>query len=135
MADKLFIDTSALYAYYDKSDSAHLKVAAFLDASEDIFYTSNFVLDELITLLRYRNFAIEQISSFIDALWLEKFCALLYLSPDIQRKAWKMMVKYKDHKLSFTDCTSFALMREHAIKKACTVDAHFKVAGFIVLPY
>jgi predicted nucleic acid-binding protein len=134
MADKLFLDTSALYAHFDKSDSAHKKISSFLDGSEDIFYTSDYIIDELITLLRYRNFAIEQIKIFIDALWEEKFSYLLNVCSDTRREAWKMMKKYKDHKLSFTDCTSFILMRHHFINKACSIDEHFKIPGFIVLP-
>jgi len=134
MADKIFIDTSAFYAYFDRSDSEHRKVSEFMDTSMYDFYTSNYIIDELITLLRYRNFDIGQISSFINELWAETFCSLFYVTPDIEQKAWKMIIKYKEHKLSFTDCTSFIIMRENSIINACSMDKHFKVAGFIVMP-
>ena len=134
MANKLFLDTSALYAYFDKSDSEHRNVSEFLDSYKGTLFTSNYILDELITLLRYRNFEVDQIKSFIDELWKEVFSTLLYVSIEIERDAWNMLIKYKDHKLSFTDCTSFILMRKNSIKQACSVDGDFKIAGFIMKP-
>lgn len=134
MANKLFLDTGALYAYFDKSDAEHNDVKALLNSSNDTFYTSNFIIDELITLLRCRNFRLSQIKPFIDELWLEKFLYILYITPEIENLSWIFMNKYKDHAFSFTDCTSFIIMKENSIKKACALDEHFKIPGFQVFP-
>ena len=42
--------------------------------------------------------------------------------------------KYHDQTFSFTDCTSFAVMRERSLTDAITRDQHFRIAGFNLLP-
>jgi predicted nucleic acid-binding protein len=41
--------------------------------------------------------------------------------------------KHADKEWSFTDCVSFATMRELRIRDAFTTDHHFKQAGFVAL--
>ena len=41
--------------------------------------------------------------------------------------------RHCDHRYSFTDCTSFVLMRELKISDVLTTDEHFREAGFNVL--
>lgn len=41
---------------------------------------------------------------------------------------------HRDKDYSFTDCTSFAVMRELRLREALTTDRHFRQAGFGVLP-
>ena len=62
----------------------------------------------------------------------EKSVAVQVEWMDSQRfaKARGLFAKYSDQGFSFTDCFSFALMRELKIKKALTKDSHFKVMGF-----
>ena len=46
----------------------------------------------------------------------------------------QLFFQYDDKDLSFTDCTSFALMRELKLTTVITTDAHFHQVGFEVLP-
>jgi len=48
--------------------------------------------------------------------------------------AWGFFRKYRDHELSFTDCTSFAAMRKYGIREAFTFDEDFSKAGFEIVP-
>ena len=41
--------------------------------------------------------------------------------------------KHHDHGYSFTDCSSFVVMRELRLSDALTTDHHFRAAGFRVL--
>ncbi|MGK5092904.1 hypothetical protein WDW89_12920 [Deltaproteobacteria bacterium TL4] len=58
------------------------------------------------------------------------FKVQLRVTEEIEAKAWELLKQYQDHDFSFTDCTSFVLMRNHRIQQVCTLDHHFVIAGF-----
>ena len=49
-------------------------------------------------------------------------------------KARDLFFQYSDKDLSFTDCTSFAVMRDMRLTQALTTDRHFRQMGFQVVP-
>jgi predicted nucleic acid-binding protein len=49
-------------------------------------------------------------------------------------RAGGLSSQYQDKDLSFTDCTSIAVMREFKLKNVITTDGHFQQVGFDVLP-
>ena len=48
--------------------------------------------------------------------------------------ARSIFVRYRDKDFSFTDCTSFAVMRQLRLTEVLTLDDHFSQMGFTVLP-
>ena len=48
--------------------------------------------------------------------------------------AWDIFAGRSDRRLSFTDCTSFALMKRLRLDTAITLDGDFRRAGYRVLP-
>ena len=58
---------------------------------------------------------------------------IIDVDTEIKDSAWKTFLKYTDHELSFTDCTSFAIMKKHKLPKVFSYDSHFKALGFQVL--
>lgn len=62
--------------------------------------------------------------------------ALTILRPDAEDElaALDLFARFADQEVSFTNCTSFALMRRHRLSRAFTFDRHFLAAGFEVLP-
>jgi hypothetical protein len=48
--------------------------------------------------------------------------------------ARQLFFKYRDKKFSFTDCTSFAVMREIRLTQALTTDRHFRQMGYQLVP-
>jgi len=51
-------------------------------------------------------------------------------------KARDLFFRFRDKDCSFTDCTSFVVMRELRLRDALTTDRHFAEAGFrgLLLP-
>lgn len=133
-SEYIFLDTSALYAYFDEDDNEHKKVKDVLEKREEEFVTSNYIIDELVTLLRARKIPVEKFQNYIESLFSEKMCLVYYVDKSIELAAWAILKKYKDHVFSFTDCTSFSLIQEQEIKKACTLDKHFSEFGVEVFP-
>lgn len=133
---KIFVDTGAWKALYDKDDSLHelaVQTSHDLKAQRASFLTSNFVCDETITLLRVKT-GHEQATKFGDTLWGSRIIHIVHVSPDIESQAWEVFKKYADQSFSFTDCTSFAIMQQLEINQAFTFDAHFRQFGFQTLP-
>jgi predicted nucleic acid-binding protein len=128
----IFIDTCAFLARYLVKDQHHknaLKKWSKLQKSNSKMYTSNFVLDEMITLLgRWvgADFAIQKAYSIYHS---ESF---VILRPDETDEflALGLCKKFSDKRISFTDCISFSLMKRHKIENVFSFDRHFTDAGF-----
>lgn len=136
---RLFIDTTAFVALEDEDDKEH-KTA--LDYREKIrqgktpfraLYTSNYILDEVFTLLRL-NLSHRATLAFEENIKRSKILRILRVTPEIENVAWNIFKKYGDKDFSFTDCTSFALMEQEAISTAFTFDKHFQQYGFQTVP-
>lgn len=54
---------------------------------------------------------------------------------ELERRALEdWLVPFDDHDFSFADAVSFAVMTDRGIREALTLDRHFSVAGFRVVP-
>lgn len=139
MKQKVFVDTSGWVALVYAGEVTH---AAARDCYQRLsqrgvfLATSDYVLDETLTLLRTR----------FGYVWAERFwnllenavqqgrVSLLRVDEAVWREALGLFFQYQDQNFSFTDCTSFALMRREGIDTAFAFDHHFWVMGFIVEP-
>jgi predicted nucleic acid-binding protein len=132
MAEKLFVDTGAFYALMLEADAAHREVLSALDelrTGKTTWITSDYVLDESATLLNARG-CHAQAAELLDLVGTSHALQVEWMDPQRFAKTRGLFVKYSDQGFSFTDCFSFALMRELKIKKALTKDHHFSVMGF-----
>ncbi len=59
---------------------------------------------------------------------------LVRVTPDDERAAWDLFSARSDQEQSFTDCSSFVLMRRLGLDTAIAVDADFAAEGFTTLP-
>ncbi len=133
----VFFDTWAYVALANPRDAGHdaaVEASEWIEATDGISVTSDYVLDETLTGLHARAGAGPTLAFLAD---LEAQVAggqliLLSVDPARRRRAldWFRRLAKDTPKLSFTDCTSFALMDELKISAAFTPDGQFsKVKG------
>ena len=116
---RIFVDTNAWVAINFKNDQAHQRAVEthqMLLKDGFSYVTTNFVLDETYTLLSIRAGRKASIQ-FGERIRKSNLIEIIYLSKEIEEESWRFFKKYNDHKLSYTDCTSFAVMNELRIKK------------------
>lgn len=132
----IFIDTGAFIARYLANDQHHetaTRAWGQLSKAGRRHYTSNFVLDETITLLgRWSSYAFA--AERARHLYASRVLEVLRPSHDDEVASIVLFEKYADQGVSFTDCASFVLMKKHRLKKAFAFDRHFRLAGFEIWP-
>lgn len=128
----IFIDTGAFLARYLSRDQYHSQALTLwqkIKTKGESCFTSNFVLDEMITLLgRWANHDFS--SQRATNIYASNAITILRSDQNDELSALKYFEKYGDQQISFTDCVSFVLMKKSRIKKVFTFDQHFVMAGF-----
>ncbi len=135
MARETFIDTSGFYALLVKRDDMHEMAARVLDKAAKQrarFVTTDYVLDETVTLLCARGHA-HLVAPFLESTLKSQACTIDWMNPDRFAQAAAILSKHLDQGYSFTDCVSFATMKARSLRDALTKDEHFKKAGFVAL--
>jgi predicted nucleic acid-binding protein len=134
----IFLDTSFLFAFFNRTDRYHRKAHHFFQeiiSEQHVGWVyTDYILDELLTLILIRNKdktkAIFTGKSLLNSDTIQMF----YLKPETIDRSWNHFAKYRDKEWSFTDCTSIVFMKENNISRVATFDQHFKEAGLISVP-
>jgi predicted nucleic acid-binding protein len=132
----LFVDTAGWIACADSADPTHGRCCEARDSALEAgqtLVTTDFVVDETLTLVRLR------LGLSAAKRWWEQVdrsSRLRWERIDSNRfeRARQLFFQYRDKDFSFTDCTSFVVMREARLTHAITTDRHFRQVGFQVLP-
>jgi predicted nucleic acid-binding protein len=120
----IFVDTSAWAALFVLDDPLNTTARDFCEQNQDTLLTSDYVLDELLTLLQTR-FTLQAAIRAGQSLWSGRPCALVYLTPKDIEQAWEIFRSHRDKGWSFTDCTSLAVMQRLHVSSAFAFDRHF----------
>ena len=123
-------------ALADDADPAHARTGSFRDGwmrQGGLFVSTDFVVDETLTLIRMR------LGPDAAEKWwrqVEPSRRIIWERIDEERmeKARQWFFRWRDKDFSFTDCTSFVVMKERRIVRALTTDRHFAQAGFEIWP-
>ena len=132
---ELFLDTSFLVAFYNKGDKNHSKARRLIsDADKStVFVISDYVFDEILTVLLVRggkSMSVEAGRKILE----DEMVDILQIDEDIFEKAWLVYQSFLDKEWSFTDCTSYVLMKNLSIVTGASFDDHFNQFGFITVP-
>ena len=134
------VDTWAWIALYNPADQYHdvAQIAsAQLLAAGYPWLTTNFVLDETYTPLRRWASAARDIGfgHRIRVIAESGMLEIIAITPKIEQMAWQLFERYDEvPALSYTDCTTFAVMQQRNVSMAFTGDEHFHVFGFVTRP-
>lgn len=133
---KIFVDTGGWTALFNRKDKYHpeaVKLWKELLANKANIYTTNYIIDETITLVRKRAGFHSSVKAG-EKIFESKIISRITVNEALEKAAWKVYKKYEDKDFSFTDCTSFAVMEQNRIKSAFAFDEHFTQYGLSILP-
>ena len=126
----IFVDTGAWYASLVPTDPNHTTAAPWLAANRFPLLTTDYVIDETLTLLRSRGERKRALG--LGARFFNHRLAQTHkITAADLRLAWKIFEQFQDKDSSFTDCTSKVVMEQLSIKVAFAFDQHFHQFGTI----
>ena len=120
----MFVDSSAWFAAYVPTDPQYRIVQNAL-ASSDRLVTTDYVLDETLTLLKARGHA-DRARRFGTRIFDGSAARLEHITELDVQQAWIVFSTYRDKEWSFTDCTRLVVMQRLGITQAVALDQHFQ---------
>jgi predicted nucleic acid-binding protein len=136
---KLFVDSSAFIARAMEHDKNH-------EAAGDVFrelarrrlpyhllYTSNFVVDETVTFLLYQA-GPRTALAVLEWIRASPNVRVLHVSEELEPIVDREFRRYASSRVSYTDCTTKALMERESIDTAFSFDRDLEVLGFRRIP-
>ena len=134
-AARCFVDTWAWLVLANDRDPAFSAVSglrAEAAGRAGAWVTTDYVLDETLTRL-FTGAPFAKARRFAEAIFQAAELGLVDIervTAERFRGAWELRLRYRDKpRISFTDLTSFVVMKEMGITRVVTGDAHFGHAG------
>lgn len=128
----IFVDTSAWFALFASADPRHLYAVRLIQSSAGRLITTDYVVDETPTLLKAKR-ALERALVFGAEIQRGDLARLHFVSQDDFIKGWSIFQRNRDKGWSFTDCVSFAVMKQVGSRQAIAFDEHFQQVGEIAV--
>ena len=121
----IFVDTGGWYASIVPTDRDHQAAVRWLATNHEPLVTSDYVVDEVLTLLRARG---HQTRALVlgENLFSNRLARIHYLSVDEILATWELFRSFSDKAWSFTDCSSKVVMDRLGITTAFAFDHHFR---------
>jgi predicted nucleic acid-binding protein len=126
----IFVDTSAWFARYTPRDFYHLAASQFLQENREPLITTDYVVDETLTLFKARdNYRRALVVG--SRLLAGNLARLVWIEPSDVLAAWEVYRQFQDKAWSFTDCVSYVVIQRLEIKRALAFDKHFQQFGIV----
>ena len=134
----IFVDSGAWIALLNQRDQYHDDAVVIyngLKQQRAQLLTTDYVIDETITWLKYRaNHSVAvQFLDLVESVEKTGVLTVAEIDKTLFQEAKKLFRLYDDLKLSFTDCTSFAICQKQDISETYAFDEHFAMRGITVL--
>jgi len=126
----VFVDTGAWFAYFVRRDPDHAAATEWMQQNHRLLVTTDYVLDELLTLLKLRES--HRVAAAAGTVLLsDQVASLERISLEDIAAAWDVFREFDDKDWSFTDCTSKVVMERLGIPEAFSFDHHFDQFGTV----
>lgn len=132
--EKIFVDTSALFALVSMNDHNYDAALAALEEliqHNALLVTNNYMVVECFSLLQ-RRLGIEAVreleSKIVPLLQIE------WIGEEQHSAIVQFVLSANRRQLSLVDCSGFETMRRLKIEKVFSFDEHFREQGFEVIP-
>ncbi|WP_245612490.1 type II toxin-antitoxin system VapC family toxin [Palaeococcus ferrophilus] len=129
----VYMDTSALIAFFNPNDKNHKRAVEFFESKA--VSGARFVIGRPV-LMEFLNGASKRAGKKV-ALELKRLIEASHFvrveneTEEDWERAWEIFERFDDHDgMDVTDCLSFAIMERLGIKEAFTFDGDFEAYGF-----
>jgi uncharacterized protein len=126
----IFVDTGAWYASLVPSDPDHERAMKWLAANDSPLLTTDYIVDETLTLLRARGEK-KRALQLGEKFFGDGLAEIHKITAADLSLAWETFQQFDDKSWSFTDCTSRVVMAQLGVTMAFAFDHHFKQFGTI----
>lgn len=134
--ETLFANASFFVAYHNSKDVNHQAARDLVREFEGrpvLMVTTDYIFDEVMTVLLVRGSKDLAIRAG-RALLQDPSIEIVRIDQELFNEAWDIFQEFKDKEWSFTDCTSYVLMKKLGIGTGISFDIHFKQFGIHVIP-
>ena len=130
MSERIFVDTGGWVALFVSNDQYHGAARHWFNNNSTDLLTTDYVVDETLTLLRKRVGSINSIrigKEILDP----GYCHVERISEKDFDSALQLFERFDDKAWSFTDCVSRVVMQRLQIATALAFDEHFRQFGTV----
>lgn len=131
-----FLDAGYLIALEAIDDQHHSAAVAHWDGwlrTRPKLMTTTFVIDEVVTWFSARGRHTKAID-IARRMLSSKSVRVVYVDEELFMAGLDYLQRRPDKRYSLTDCISFVAMERAGVHHALAFDAHFRQAGFTLLP-
>ena len=122
-----YVDTSALIAFTDRSDTHHALFRRLFSDPPRLVTTTLVVAEGHGWFLkRYDRTRALQFAALIEAIVPLR---IVSVGPDEQAAGMRMLRKYSDQDLSLTDAVGLHVMQAHRLRECWSTDRHLGLTG------
>ena len=122
---QLFVDTSYLCSFYNKSDSLHERAKKILPLLKNFqVVLSSFVLLECYTVLSQR-VSKQHVLSFKEDMYDEKYYHTYWVDKMLEKEVWNIFSSIKDKNFSYVDASTLAIIKREKISHLLSFDTGF----------